>query len=97
MKDKSSFIPWDLPIGEDNSSDPALPKEEDGHIGDVHDVIREAKFSIAEVSHLLDQMITDIQHLELEIVRARYRLSLYLKPPYDEYLRMDIFSSMGTR
>ena len=38
---------------------------------------------------------TIIQHLELEVIRGRYKLSFFLKPPYDEYLRMEIFSSMG--
>ena len=50
-----------------------------------------------EVSYLLDRMITDIQHLELEVVRTRYRLSLYLEHPYNEYLRMEIFSGLGGR
>lgn len=52
---------------------------------------------ISAVSRLLDQMVTDIQHLEVEIVRTRYRLSFYLKPPYDEYMRMELFSGMGGR
>ena len=47
--------------------------------------------------NLLDQMVMDIQHLELEVIRARYKLSFFLRPPYDEYLRMEIFSSMGSR
>ncbi len=47
--------------------------------------------------NFLDQMVMDIQHLELEVIRARYKLSFFLRPPYDEYLRMEIFSSMGSR
>jgi len=31
-----------------------------------------------KVSHLLDQMIMDIQHLELEVIRARYKLNFFL-------------------
>ena len=50
-----------------------------------------------EVSHLLDRMVMDIQHLELEVIRARYKLSLFLDPPYNGYLRTEIFSSLGTR
>ena len=42
-------------------------------------------------------MVMDIQHLEIEIVRARYKLSFHLTPPYDEYMRMEIFSGMGRR
>ena len=52
---------------------------------------------ISAVSRLLDRMVTDIQHLEVEIVRTRYRLSSYLKPPYDEDMRMELFSGMGGR
>ena len=54
-------------------------------------------FHIEEICQLLDEMIMDIQHLEVEVVRARYKLSFYLEPPYDEYLRMEIFNSMGGR
>ncbi len=57
----------------------------------------EPTFTIDEVSSLLDQMVMDIQHLELEVIRARYKLSCFLVPPYAEYLRAEIFSSMGTR
>lgn len=64
---------------------------------DVHGQTWEPTLTMDEVSHLLDQMIMDIQHLELEVVRARYKLSFYLSPPYDGYLRQEIFSSMGSR
>ena len=64
---------------------------------DVHGQPWEPTLTMDEVSHLLDQMIMDIQHLELEVVRARYKLSFYLSPPYDGYLRQEIFSSMGSR
>lgn len=57
----------------------------------------EAPLSMNEVSRLLDRMIMDIQHLEVEVVRARYKLSFFLTPPYDEYLRDEIFSSLGSR
>ena len=67
------------------------------YCGDNIDELLEPTIDIYEVSNLLDQMIMDIQHLELEVIRARYKLSFFLKPPYDEYLRMEIFSSMGTR
>lgn len=62
----------------------------------MHDPMEE-KLDISSVSRLLDQMVTDIQHLEVEVVRARYRLSFYLKPPFDEYMRMELFSGMGGR
>ena len=40
-------------------------------------------------------MVMDIQHLELEVIRARYKLSLFLDPPYNGYLRTEIFSTWG--
>jgi len=97
MKDNNSIIPWVLPWGDNNSTYTSHSEGKASHCRNTQNQMQEAKFDMAEVSHLLDQMIMDIQHLELEIVRTRYRLSFYLKPPYDEYLRMDIFSSMGTR
>ena len=50
-----------------------------------------------ELFHLVDYLIKDIQHLETETVRTRYELSLYLKNPYDEFLRRDIFSNLAGR
>ena len=64
---------------------------------DGPDIPYDPHFHMEDISQLLDQMVMDIQHLEVELVRARYRLSFYLKPPYDEYLRAEIFSSMGGR
>ena len=55
------------------------------------------RLDIGSVSNLLDQMVMDIQHLELEVIRYRYKYSFHLKPPYSEYLRSEIFSSMGNR
>lgn len=57
----------------------------------------EPTLSILDVSHLLNRMVMDIQHLELEVIRARYKLSFFLEPPYDEYLRNEIFSNLGGR
>ena len=97
MKDQNSSFPWDLPWeAEDPESDERTSINE-CHGEDVHGEPWEPTLTIDEVSHLLDQMIMDIQHLELEVIRARYKLSFFLEPPYDEYLRMEIFSSMGSR
>lgn len=79
--------------------DPGLPWEdgfEDVSIPGIYDPA-EGMLDISSVSRLLDQMVADIQHLEVEVVRARYRLSFHLKPPYDEYMRMELFSGMGGR
>lgn len=96
MKKQDSSFPWDLPWEiEDPETDTTDSKEIYGE--DVHGAPWEPTLTIDEVSHLLDQMVMDIQHLELEVIRARYKLSFFLKPSYDEYLRMEIFSSMGSR
>ena len=47
--------------------------------------------------HLIDCLVKDIIHLESEIVRTRYELSRYLKYPYDELMRSDIFSNLSAR
>ena len=96
MNDQNSSFPWDLPWEtEDPETGIIDSKEIDGE--DVYGAPWEPTLTIDEVSHLLDQMVMDIQHLELEVIRARYKLSFFLRPPYDEYLRMEIFSSMGSR
>ena len=75
--------------------DEGLPWEEEVlDVPDLPDCIAPAS---GEYGDPLDQMVMDIQHLEVELVRTRYRLSFYLKDPYDEYLRMELFSSMGGR
>ena len=52
---------------------------------------------LGAVSRLLDRMVMDIQHLEVELVRTRYRLSFSLESPYDEYMRMELFNGMSGR
>ena len=46
---------------------------------------------------LVDSLVKDIQHLEAECVRIRYRLSTYLDSPKNEFLQLDILSSLGRR
>ena len=58
---------------------------------------RDPNVKLCEVCDLIDKMIMDIQHLEVEVVRTRYKLSFHLDPPYDEYMRMELFSGMGSR
>ena len=97
MKNQNSSFPWDLPWETEVPEDNKTPCCDECNGEDVHGAPWEPTLTIEEVSHLLDQMIMDIQHLELEVIRARYKLSFFLEPPFDEYLRMEIFSSMGTR
>lgn len=86
-------LPWET---EDPESGNNICRE--GYYGEaVHGAPWEPALTIDEVSHLLDRMVMDIQHLELEVIRARYKLSLFLDPPYNGYLRTEIFSSLGTR
>lgn len=46
---------------------------------------------------LIDLLIKDIQHLELEVVKTRYELSYYLPSPENEFLRSDILSNLAGR
>ena len=96
MNNQDSSFPWDLPW-ETEDPETGTAESEEIYGEDVHGAPWEPTLTIDEVSRLLDQMVMDIQHLELEVIRARYKLSFFLKPPYDEYLRMEIFSSMGSR
>lgn len=97
MKDRNSSFPQDLPWEtEDSENDGSTFGE--GYYGEaVRGAPWDPTLTIDEVSRLLDRMIMDIQHLELEVIRSRYKLSFFLVPPYDEYLRAEIFSGMGTR
>ena len=96
-------FPWDADENALDSPGEAFPDEafaDDGAFPpdeDSWDPYEEPSFSICDVGSLLDQMVMDIQHLELELVRTRYKLSFHLPSPYDEYMRMEIFSGMGTR
>ena len=96
MKDQNSSFPWDLPWETEDPETGTASSEENHGENDLAES-EEHTLTIDEVSHLLDQMVMDIQHLELEVIRARYKLSSFLEPPYGEYLRMEIFSSMGSR
>ena len=53
--------------------------------------------SISEVFRLIEAMLTDIQHLESEVVRTRYELSRHLSEKERNLLRSDILSNLGGR
>ena len=97
MKDRNSSFPQDLPWETDDSESECNTFGEEYYSEAVHGAPWEPTLTIDEVSRLLDQMVMDIQHLELEVIRARYKLSFFLVSPYDEYLRAEIFGGMGTR
>ena len=52
---------------------------------------------IYEFCQLTDYLISDIQHLESEVVRLRYVLSSYLSKQDCEMLRCDILSDLAGR
>ena len=81
MKNQNSSFPWDLPWEAEDTENDEIPCSDEYYGEDVHGAPWEPTLTIEEVSHLLDQMITDIQHLELEVIRALYKLSLFLEPP----------------
>lgn len=98
IEKNTNTLPWYFPWESEDLPKAPFTKGKDCATSSIHDhLTKEVKFSMDEVSYLLDRMITDIQHLELEVVRTRYRLSLYLEHPYNEYLRMEIFSGLGGR
>jgi hypothetical protein len=53
--------------------------------------------SILDIFRLIEVLISDIQHLESEVVRMRYELSRYLPAKERELLRSDILSNLGGR
>lgn len=97
MIDHFASFSWDPLSDKEDLSDSFSTRNEGPLDGYEDGYPEEPSFTITEIARLLDRMIMDIQHLELETVRARYKLSFHLDPPYDEYLRMEIFSSLGSR
>ncbi|ETA82502.1 hypothetical protein T472_0200775 [Youngiibacter fragilis 232.1] len=49
-----------------------------------------------EFCELIECLIQDIQHLETETVKARYKLSQHLTPPHDENVRNEILSDLAS-
>lgn len=46
---------------------------------------------------LVDTLITDIKHLEAEVIQTRYELSCCLEPGYTDNLRSGILSNLAAR
>lgn len=53
--------------------------------------------AVIALCELVDELITDIQHLELECISTRHLLSKYLEADKGELLRMDILSNLPPR
>ena len=97
MKDQNDSFPCNLPWETKKPENDRKDYAKGSFSEDAHGVPCEPTITIGKVSHLPDQMLLGIQHLELEVSRARYIMSFYLGPPYGECLRMEIFSNMGTQ
>ena len=57
----------------------------------------DSSVSILNVFRFIESLITDIQHLESEVVRTRYELSKCLPEEERNLLRSDILAGLGGR
>ncbi len=53
--------------------------------------------TVTALCDLVDNLVKDIQHLELECISTRYLLSQYMDEEQGEFLRMDILENLGRR
>lgn len=53
--------------------------------------------AVMALCELVDEMIRDIQHLELECISTRYLLSQYMDSEQGNLLRSDILENLGRR
>lgn len=53
--------------------------------------------AVSALCVLIDQLLHDIQHLELECISTRYLLSQHMDNEQSELLRMDILENLGRR
>ena len=51
--------------------------------------------AVIALCELVDEMVRDIQHLELECISTRYLLSQHMDEEQGELLRMDILENLG--
>lgn len=69
---------------------------------DIHDLLDEVNCSdsceaVIALCELIDKLVQQIQHLELECISTRYLLSQYLDEEHGELLRLDIMENLGER
>lgn len=50
-----------------------------------------------EFCQLIEYLILEIQHLEIEVVATRFELSRHLDPPHGDNLRNEVLSDLGGR
>lgn len=53
--------------------------------------------AVTALCELVDNLIKDIQHLELECISTRYLLSQHMSKEQGELLQMDILGNLGRR
>ena len=53
--------------------------------------------AVIALCDLVDKLVKDIQHLELECISTRYLLSQHMDQEQGELLRMDILENLGRR
>lgn len=53
--------------------------------------------AVNDLCYLIDELISDIQHLELECISIRYLLSQYMDEEHGELLRCDILENLARR
>lgn len=51
--------------------------------------------AVTALCELIDELLKDIQHLELERIRTRYLLSQHMDEDHGELLRSDILENLG--
>ena len=53
--------------------------------------------AVTSLCELIDELLKDIQHLELECISTRYLLSQHMDEDHGELLRSDILENLGRR
>ena len=53
--------------------------------------------AVTALCELIDELLKDIQHLELECISTRYLLSRYMDEDQGSILRSDILENLGRR
>lgn len=53
--------------------------------------------AVAALCELIDELLKDIQHLELECIGTRYLLSQHMNKEQGDLLRSDILENLGRR
>ena len=53
--------------------------------------------AVTALCELIDELLKDIQHLELECISTRYQLSQHMDEDHGELLRSDILENLGRR